>query len=125
MGQIKRIAASLFDMAFASVEPLPVCAIYDDQAHHLPPVAKRVDILTRPATAIGTKKTQNEVVLGILKSRGFITSMDDYELGITRLSARIYDLRNEGYPITDERVTQASEKWGKVSFCRYSLERHG
>jgi len=125
MGQIKRIAASLFDMAFASVEPMPVCAIYDDEAATLPPVAKRVDILERPAPPKQTKKTQNDVVLGVLKSRGSITSMDAYELGITRLSARIWDLRHAGHTITDERVTQDSAKWGKVTFCRYRLVRCG
>lgn len=44
--------------------------------------------------------TQNEKVLQFLKDNGSITSMDAFnKLRITRLSARIFDLRKMGYKI--------------------------
>lgn len=44
--------------------------------------------------------TQNEKVLQYLKINGSITSMDAFnKLRITRLSARIYDLRKMGHTI--------------------------
>lgn len=54
------------------------------------------------------KKSQNDKVLGYLKTHEGITTMDAIrELGITRLSARIYDLRDMGYTI------KASSKSGR------------
>ena len=48
--------------------------------------------------------TQNEQVLDYIKSNGSITSMEAFKkLGITRLSARIYDLRKAGENIVQER----------------------
>ena len=48
--------------------------------------------------------TQNEQVLDYIKSTGSITAMEAFkELGITRLSARVYDLRKAGVNIVQER----------------------
>ena len=48
--------------------------------------------------------TQCEQVLDYIKANGSITSMEAFsKLGITRLSARIYDLRKEGENIVQER----------------------
>lgn len=45
---------------------------------------------------------QSARVLAYIQKHGAITSMDAFrELGITRLSARIWDLRHAGVPITD------------------------
>jgi len=50
------------------------------------------------------KKTQNELILKHLKEYGGITSLEAIqEYGITRLSARIYDLRKEGYSISADK----------------------
>ena len=44
--------------------------------------------------------TQNRKVLEYLKTKGSITSLDAvYDLGITRLSGRIQELRNYGFNI--------------------------
>lgn len=49
-------------------------------------------------------KTQNEMVLEFIKNAGSITAKEAFtELGITRLSARIFDLRKAGEKIAQER----------------------
>lgn len=48
--------------------------------------------------------TQNEKVLDYIRTQGSITAMEAFKnLGITRLSARIYDLRRSGVKIVQER----------------------
>ena len=48
--------------------------------------------------------TQNEKVLDYIRTQGSITAMEAFKnLGITRLSARIYDLRRSGINIVQER----------------------
>ena len=48
--------------------------------------------------------TQNEMVLDFIKKAGSITAKEAFtELGITRLSARIFDLRKAGENIVQER----------------------
>ena len=67
--------------------------------------------------------TQNERIIDYIKRFGSITTFETFtELGITRLSARIYDLTAEGYDF--ERVTEHStNRLGeKVSYTRYSLK---
>lgn len=50
-------------------------------------------------------KSQNKVILEWLKSGKPITPMDAlYLCGCMRLSARIYDLRERGFPIKKEMV---------------------
>jgi len=48
--------------------------------------------------------TQNEMILKYLRDHGRITTYDAFRHGITRLSARIYDLRKKGVQITKDRV---------------------
>ena len=62
--------------------------------------------------------TQNEMILEHLKNhKEGITPMDALNhYGCFRLSARISDLRHEGYEIVSERET----KNGKT-YCRYKL----
>lgn len=46
------------------------------------------------------KKTQNDAVLTRMQTKGGITAKEAMdELGVYRLSARIYDLRKQGYAI--------------------------
>lgn len=42
---------------------------------------------------------QEEVVYNHIKKHKFITSMDAFDKGITRLSDKIYTLRNKGFDI--------------------------
>lgn len=58
--------------------------------------------------------TQTEVILDYMKRNGSITSMQAFhELGITRLSARIFDLRKAGEIITNERVYYKTDSGAK------------
>lgn len=55
--------------------------------------------------------TQSEQILNYMKEYGSITSMEAFSrLGITRLSARIYDLRKEGVKIVQERKSGTGGK---------------
>ena len=49
--------------------------------------------------------TQDKRVLKYMKQFGSITTLDAFnDLGITRLSAKIYDLKKQGYAIVDEMI---------------------
>ena len=64
-------------------------------------------------------KTQAEVIYEFMDVNGSITSMDAFQyLGITRLAARISDLKKQGVEI--ETVTENHN--GKC-FARYSLKK--
>ena len=67
--------------------------------------------------------TQCERILKYMKGFGSISSMQAFlDLGITRLSGRIYDLRKAGYKI--ERIMQSSvNRYGDVTtYAVYRLE---
>lgn len=67
-------------------------------------------------------QTQNEMVLDYVRKFGSITPLKAIrDLSITRLSARIYDLENEGYSFS--RFSEnAVNKFGRtVTFTRYRL----
>ena len=67
--------------------------------------------------------TQTQAVLDWLKSGDTISSFEAFkELGVTRLSAIIFQLRKKGYNITsiDEKTT--NRFGGMVTFSRYKLE---
>lgn len=57
------------------------------------------------------RKTQKELVLDHLKHYGKITTMEAImRYGITRLSARIYDLRHDdGYVIGSKRILKRED----------------
>lgn len=66
--------------------------------------------------------TQNEQILEHLKRNRGITSIEAInEYGITRLSARIADLRRDGHIIGAESVTYKRTDGKKTTFVRYSL----
>lgn len=69
--------------------------------------------------------TQNLAIVNYMKKHdSTITSMEAFkELGITRLSARIYDLRNLGYVI-DSRDIMGRNRYGHaVRYAEYLLIR--
>lgn len=66
--------------------------------------------------------TQNEKVLNHMKQFGSITSMDAFmRYHITRLSARIWDLRAAGHVIDTDDVT-ISVDGHPCTFARYTLK---
>lgn len=66
--------------------------------------------------------TQNRAVLNYLESHSGITSKQAFEIfGITRLSARISDLRGEGYNISTIN-RDGLNRWGhKTRYAEYRL----
>lgn len=67
--------------------------------------------------------TQNYMVLEYMITHGGITSFEAFkELGITRLSARIKDLRDEGVQIERTWETGKNRDGDDVRYCRYFLK---
>ena len=68
-------------------------------------------------------KTQEERVLQYMRDYGSITPMDAiYNFSITRLGARIFELKKKGYRIKSDRVAYTNKYGEKRNFTRYSLE---
>jgi len=67
--------------------------------------------------------TLKDRVLDYIKKEGSITSLDAIrELGCTRLSAVIFNLKEEGYEF-DTKFETRKNRWGDaVSYARYSLK---
>lgn len=66
-------------------------------------------------------KTQCDYVLEYLENNGTITSFECIKnLGITRLSARIADLKERGHIITGETVTSKNRAGRSVHYTRYT-----
>lgn len=68
--------------------------------------------------------TQAEMIVEYIDKFGSITSRDAFnDLGVTRLSARIVDLKNRGYSI--EEVWESSKnRFGEtVSYKRFSFKK--
>lgn len=70
------------------------------------------------------RMTQEERVLEYIQEFGSITTWDAFaDLGITRLSAKIFDLDKDGYRF-DRKVECSVNRYGKpVHYTRYSLRK--
>lgn len=69
------------------------------------------------------RPSQCDMILEHLKRHREITTMDAFMMyGITRLSARIWDLRHDGYAISSEQTTERNRYGVKVTFATYRLE---
>ena len=65
--------------------------------------------------------TQKEMVLNHIKKNGKITTMDAFGLGITRLSARIWDLKHDGVSIVTQRVNYKTKDGVPKHYDLYML----
>lgn len=66
-------------------------------------------------------KSQCDRILGYMKTHGAITDAKAREkFGVTRLAARIYDLRALGYEI-DREMKRVKNRYGEV--CRVAVYR--
>lgn len=63
--------------------------------------------------------TQCQRILQFIEDHGSITQMDANRLKITRLAARIYDLKRMGINIAEETVYGRNE-YGAFRYSRYS-----
>lgn len=69
--------------------------------------------------------SQNDKILTHLQAFGRITSLEAInEYGITRLSARIYDLRDAGHTIT-QRMVKVPTRDGETEVAEYRLAKKG
>lgn len=67
--------------------------------------------------------TQCEAIMAYLKAHGRITPMDAYyHLGITRLAARVSDLRRSGVPITTVTRRVKTQYEHDTTVAEYRLE---
>lgn len=67
--------------------------------------------------------TQIERVIKHLKEYGSITPLEAIrEYGITRLGARIWDLRDFGYDIETQTETSKNRFGEKISYAKYVLK---
>ena len=65
---------------------------------------------------------QQQRIFEYMKAHGGITTLDAmYDLGVTRLSGRIFDLRKSGVEIDSERITVKNRYGEDCSVVRYSL----
>lgn len=71
------------------------------------------------------KMSQTEMVLEYLKEHGSITTWESYsKLFITRLSAKIYDLKHKyGYEFDEEWITKKNRYGNTCSFKKYILRK--
>lgn len=68
-------------------------------------------------------KTQTQEIIRYMHDHGSITSMEAFtEIGCTRLSARIADIKTLGYIVGSKRETHKNRYGRKVSYGRYWLE---
>lgn len=69
------------------------------------------------------RKTQTQAVLEWLQQGRSITSMEAFaELGATRLSAIVFNLRKNGYDIEADTVCAKNRYGQTVCFARYRLK---
>lgn len=68
-----------------------------------------------------TRDNQNKRVLKFMMEHGSITQDDADGIKIRRLSARIFDLRNEGHQIVTDTVYGKNE-YGPTRYARYRFE---
>lgn len=67
---------------------------------------------------------QNDIVLQELQSGRALTSLDCVKLGILRLGARVYDLRQLGYDVKAKTIAVKS-RYGIKYVAQYSLKVGG
>jgi hypothetical protein len=65
--------------------------------------------------------TQAQRIVSHMQAYGSITTMEGFEMGITRLAARVNDLRRNGIPVITETVVGTNRYGEKVRFARYRL----
>ena len=72
------------------------------------------------------KKTQAERVLEFIKRFGSITTLEAFrDLGVTRLSARIFELRARGFDIDSTNITNKNRYGEKCTYSKYYLRKEG
>ena len=67
--------------------------------------------------------TQAQRIVDYIRKNGSISALEAVQdLGVLRLSARIYDLAKAGYSLNKRMVSSKNRFGEEVSFARYYLE---
>ncbi len=67
--------------------------------------------------------SQKEAVMAYIKENGSITSKEAFnDLGITRLSAKIYDLKQDGVEFTETKESCKTRYKQDAHYVRYALK---
>lgn len=68
------------------------------------------------------RKTQKQRVLDYIEQFGSISSLEAFQdLGITRLSAVVFDLKEDGHEF-DTKIERGKNRFGeRTNYARYSL----
>lgn len=67
-------------------------------------------------------KNQKERIIQYIKDFGSITTKEAFnDLGVSRLSARIADLKDEGYEFTDEWESSKNRYGETVTYKRFAF----
>ena len=64
---------------------------------------------------------QTQEIIDFIKEKGSMTTMDAFDLGITRLASRIHELRKFGYAIISIPETAKNRHGKPVHYVRYRL----
>ena len=67
--------------------------------------------------------TQTEKILDYMERNGSITQLEAMELGVMRLGARIWDIKESGIGIITETVTGKNRDGEPTRYARYRLEK--
>lgn len=72
------------------------------------------------------KRTQADRVLEYIQKFGSITTLQAYrDLGVTRLSARIFELRARGLEIDSTSITSKNRYGENCTYAKYYLRKEG
>lgn len=66
---------------------------------------------------------QTQQIIDFMRENGSITTMQAFEMGITRLASRIHDLRCMGLEIESETVKAKNRFNEPIHFARYRLAK--
>lgn len=66
---------------------------------------------------------QTQLIIDFMRKNGSITTMQAFEMGITRLASRIHDLRCMGLEIESETVKAKNRFNEPIHFARYRLAK--
>lgn len=66
--------------------------------------------------------TQEQRIVEYIQAHGGITPNDAFGLGITRLAARVNDMRRKGIPVVTDTIESINQYGEKTHFARYRIE---
>lgn len=72
------------------------------------------------------KRTQADRVLAYIQTFGSITTLEAFrDLGVTRLSARIYELRARNINIDSTSITSKNRYGENCTYAKYFIRKEG